>query len=124
MLTYVIRRILILIPMLLTISFLVYTALELTPGDAVSALINPEVASRLSDAQFAELREAYGLNKPFIVRYGIWLSNVMQGNFGHSLAGGVPISTIFLDRLPATLELSLVALLFSTVLVFWAPIVR
>ena len=116
MLTYVIRRILILIPMLLTISFLVYTALELTPGDAVSALINPEVASRLSDAQFAELREAYGLNKPFIVRYGIWLSNVMQGNFGHSLAGGVPISTIFLDRLPATLELSLVALLFSTVL--------
>jgi peptide/nickel transport system permease protein len=115
MLTYVIRRVIILIPMLLTISFLVYTALELTPGDAVSALINPELASRLTDAQFADLRESYGLNKTFIVRYGIWLANVFQGNFGHSLAGGVPISTIFLDRLPATFELSVVALLFSTI---------
>jgi peptide/nickel transport system permease protein len=116
MLTYVIRRVLILIPMLLVISFLIYGALELTPGDAVSALINPEVASRLSAEQLTDLREVYGLNKPFVVRYGIWLANVLQGNFGHSLAGGVPISTIFLDRLPATLELSLVALTFSTIL--------
>jgi len=115
MLIYIIRRVLIFIPMLLVISFLVYGALELTPGDAVSALINPEVSGRLTEAQFNELRESYGLNKPFLVRYGIWVANVLQGNFGHSLAGGVPISTIFLDRLPATLELSVVALLFSTI---------
>ena len=111
MLIYIIRRVLIFIPMLLVISFLVYGALELTPGDAVSALINPEVSGRLTEAQFNELRESYGLNKPFLVRYGIWVANVLQGNFGHSLAGGVPISTIFLDRLPATLELSVVGML-------------
>lgn len=116
MIIYIIRRVLIFIPMLLAISFLVYGALELTPGDAVSALINPEVSGRLTEAQFNELREAYGLNKSFLARYGIWLANVFQGNFGHSLAGGVPISTIFLDRLPATLELSVVALLFSTIM--------
>jgi len=115
MLTYVIRRVLILIPMLLVISFLVYVGLELTPGDAVSALINPELASRITAEQLQALREAYGLNQPFLVRYGIWLGNVLQGNFGHSLAGGVPISIIFLDRLPATLELSFVALVFSTI---------
>lgn len=116
MLTFVIRRILILIPMLLIISFLVYFGLELTPGDAVSHLINPDVASRMSEAQLNDLREAYGLNKTFLQRYLIWLFNVLQGNFGHSLAGGVAISKIFLDRLPATLELSFVALIFSTIL--------
>ncbi len=116
MLTYVIRRVLILIPMLLVISFLVYLGLELTPGDAVSNLISPELAGQMTPEQFDALREAYGLNKSFIERYGIWLFNVLQGNFGHSLAGGVPISVIFLDRLPATLELSFVALTFSTII--------
>jgi hypothetical protein len=71
MIIYIIRRVLIFIPMLLAISFLVYGALELTPGDAVSALINPEVSGRLTEAQFNELREAYGLNKSFLARYGM-----------------------------------------------------
>ncbi len=114
MLTFVIRRLLVTIPMLLFISFLVYLGLELTPGDAVSHMIDPETASQMSDEEFEALREALGLNKSFIERYGIWLFNVVQGNFGHSLSGGVAISTIVLDRLPATLELSVFALIFST----------
>jgi peptide/nickel transport system permease protein len=114
MLTFIIRRLLITIPMLIIISFLVYLGLELTPGDAVSHMIDPEAASRVSPEQYEQLREALGLNKTFIQRYAIWVYNVVQGNFGHSLSGGVPISTIVLDRLPATLELSLFALIFST----------
>jgi len=114
MLTFVIRRLLVTIPMLLVISFLVYLGLELTPGDAVSHMIDPETASRMTDEQFEELREALGLNKTFIERYLFWLGNVVQGDFGHSLSGGVAISTIVLDRLPATLELSVFALVFST----------
>lgn len=116
MLTFILRRLLITIPMLIVISFLVYLGLELTPGDAVSHMINPEVANSISEEQLAEMREAMGLNKSFVERYGIWLFNVVQGNFGHSLSGGVAISTIVLDRLPATLELSLFALLFSTLI--------
>ncbi len=115
MLTYIIRRILALIPMLLVISFLVYLGLELTPGDAVSYMIPPDVAGNLSAEDLNALREQLGLNKSFLERYGIWLFNVLQGNFGHSLEGGVPIKDIFLDRLPATLELSAVAIFFSTV---------
>ncbi|NKB29742.1 MAG: ABC transporter permease subunit [Rhodobacteraceae bacterium] len=114
MLTFVIRRLLVTIPMLLVISFLVYLGLELTPGDAVSHMIDPETASRMTDEQFEELREALELNKTFIERYLFWLGNVVQGDFGHSLSGGVAISTIVLDRLPATLELSVFALVFST----------
>ena len=115
MLTFIIRRLLVTIPMLLVISFLVYLGLELTPGDAVSHMIDPETASQMSEEEFAALREALGLNKSFIERYGTWVVNVVQGNFGHSLSGGVAISTIVLDRLPATLELSLFALIFSTI---------
>ena len=115
MLTFTIRRLLVTIPMLLVISFLVYLGLELTPGDAVSHMIDPETASQMSEQEFQALREALGLNKSFIERYGIWLYNVLQGNFGHSLSGGVAISTIVLDRLPATLELSVFALVFSTI---------
>lgn len=114
MLTFIVRRILVTLPMLLVISFLVYLGLELTPGDAVSHMIDPEAASRLSEEEFDALREALGLNKSFIERYGIWVMNVVQGDFGHSLSGGVAISTIVLDRLPATLELSIFALVFST----------
>ncbi|HCQ64483.1 MAG TPA: peptide ABC transporter permease [Rhodobacteraceae bacterium] len=114
MLTFIARRLLITIPMLLVISFLVYLGLEMTPGDAVSHMIDPEAAARMSDEQFAAMREALGLNKSFLERYGIWLVNVLQGNFGHSLSGGVAISTIVLDRLPATLELAIFALFFST----------
>ncbi|MDG1738266.1 MAG: ABC transporter permease [Paracoccaceae bacterium] len=116
MLTFILRRLLITIPMLVAISFLVYLGLELTPGDAVSHMINPEVANSISPEQLAEMREALGLNKSFFERFSIWLFNVVQGNFGHSLSGGVAISTIVLDRLPATLELSIFALLFSTVI--------
>ncbi len=116
MLTFIIRRLLVVLPMLLFISFLVYLGLELTPGDAVSHMISPEQANRISPEQLLELRQTFGLDKPFLERYGIWLSNVLVGDFGHSLAGGVPIADIVFDRLPATLELSFIAILFSSLL--------
>jgi len=115
MLTYIIRRVLIMIPMVIAISFLVYLGLELTPGDAVSHMINPEMAGSMDPQRLQELREALGLGQPFIVRYWIWLAGIVQGDFGYSMSGGVAISKIFLDRLPATLELSVAALLISTI---------
>ena len=116
MLTYIIRRVLILIPMALVISFLIYLGLELTPGDAVSFMISPDALGTMDPAQIAKMREALGLGQPFIVRFWIWLSSLLQGNFGYSTSGGVPIRNILADRLPATLELSVAALVLSTVL--------
>lgn len=116
MLTFVVRRLLITIPMMLVVSFLVYLGLELTPGDVVSHMIDPEAAAQMTEKEFAAVREALGLNKSFLERYMIWLSNVLQGNFGHSLSAGVAISFIVLDRLPATLELAVFALFVSTCL--------
>ena len=116
MLAYMIRRILILIPMLLVLSFLVYLGMELTPGDAVSYMVSPEMLQGQDMAKLEELRESLGLNDPFLVRYFRWLGGVLKGDFGYSLSSGVAIRTIVFDRLPATLELSAIALVLSTVL--------
>ena len=102
--------------MAVAISFLIYVGLDLTPGDAVSHMIPPDVIGTMDPDRLQELRESLGLGQPLLVRYWIWITGVLQGDFGYSLAGGVPISKIFLERLPATLELSVTALLISTVL--------
>ena len=114
MFVYFTRRLLYLIPMLLGISFLIYLGLELTPGDVLSYLLPPEAIADLKPEELIAMREALGLNDPFIVRYFYWLGGILQGDFGYSLASGVPISQLVLERVPATLELSVAALLFST----------
>ena len=114
MFVYFTRRLLYLIPMLLGISFLIYLGLELTPGDVISYLLPPEAIADLKPEELMAMREALGLNDPFIVRYFYWLGGILQGDFGYSLASGVPISQLVLERVPATLELSIAELLFST----------
>ena len=102
--------------MILVISFLIYLGLELTPGDAVSYMLPPDALMNIKPAELEQIRESLGLNQPFFVRYFLWLGDVLQGNFGYSLASGVPIKDIVLDRLPATLELSISALILSSIL--------
>ena len=113
MLTYIARRLLIIVPMAIAISFLIYLALDLSPGDAVSRMLSPE---RTTDpARLEELRHALGLDQPLLVRYWTWLSGIVRGNFGFTLTGGVPIGQLLADRLPATLELSGTALILSSI---------
>ncbi|GAB6168440.1 ABC transporter permease [Clostridium carnis] len=116
MLKFIIKKILGLIPMLLLITFIIYLGLELTPGDAVSHMISPELLSNVDPTKLDEIRAAYGLNDPFIIRYFKWLGEILRGNFGYSVSSGVPIKDILGDLLPATLELAVAALLISTIL--------
>jgi peptide/nickel transport system permease protein len=116
MLAYITRRILHLIPMLLVISFLIYLGMDLMPGDAVDFMISPDDMASFSKEALAQMRSNLGLDKPFIVRYFIWLSSLVRGDFGYSIQSGVPVSTLFANTLPATIELSLAALLISSVL--------
>lgn len=116
MFTYLIRKLLVLIPMLLVISFLIYGGLELMPGDAVSFIAGPEAMANMSPEKLDALREALGLNKPFLIRYLNWLGGVLRGNFGYSLTSGTPIAQIVKAKLAATLELSFAALCISSFL--------
>ena len=116
MLKYILRRTLTLVPMLLVVSILVFIALDLTPGDPVSYLLSPETLATVTVEQLDMMRENLGLNAPIYVRYYRWLINVLRGDFGYSLTYGTAISDMLSYRLPATLELSITALLLSGVL--------
>ena len=115
MLSFTIRRFLILIPTLFFVSFLIYLSIELMPGDVVSFMIPPDELAKIDTERLDELRESLGLNDAFIVRYFNWIKGVCVGDFGYSLTSGVAISEIFKDRLSATIELAIAALLISTV---------
>jgi peptide/nickel transport system permease protein len=111
---YLLKRLLLVIPMLLGISVIAFTFMNLAPGDPVSAMIDPAQGSGGLDTE--ALREQYGLNKPIPVRYGIWLKELATGNFGYSYTTGQPVLKRIQERIPPTLELTGSALLISTVL--------
>jgi peptide/nickel transport system permease protein len=110
---YVLRRLLLLIPMLLGISLIAFTFINVAPGDPVTAMIDPQQGSGGLDMQ--RLREQMGLNQPLPVRYGIWLKEVVTGNFGYSYRTGQAVVKRIGERVPATVELMGAALIFSTV---------
>ena len=70
----------------------------------------------MDPAKLDEIRAAYGLNDPFILRYLKWIGEILRGNFGYSISSGVPIIDMIKELLPATLELAVAALLISTIL--------
>lgn len=115
MLRYTIRKLLGLIPKLLLISLLIFFALELLPGDSLSRSMPPEQYLEMTEVQREALRESMGLNKPALVRYFIWVGNILKGDFGYSQATGANITTILSTRLPYTIELALVALILAQV---------
>lgn len=111
---YILRRIIISLPMLLGISIITFTFINLAPGDPISAMIDPEEFQGLEDAQ--KMRESLGLDKPIPVRYVLWLKEVLQGNFGFSYMSRRPVLDIITSRMLATLELTTSGLIIATVL--------
>lgn len=105
---YFVRRILQIIPVLLIISFIVFS-LVFIAGDPV-ALMLPDDASQ-QDVEL--LRESLGLNESFVVQYSTYIMNLVQGDFGESYRYGQDAMSIVLERLPATLELGIAALLIA-----------
>lgn len=108
---YFVWRILQIIPVLLIISFIIFS-LVFIAGDPV-VLMLPDDASQ---ADVELLRESLGLNESFIVQYGTYISNLVQGDFGESYRYGQDAMSIVLERLPATLELGIAALLIALVI--------
>lgn len=113
MLKYFVRRMLVILPMMLLLSFIVFFALEFTPGDPINYLVSPDQAG---GANLDLLRDQLGLNDPLLVRYFRWLSGLFRGDFGYSLVKGVKIEKLIARALPATFELALISLVLSTVL--------
>lgn len=103
MLKYIIKRILQAIPLLLLITLICFTLINLAPYDAIDSITTPE----MSKAEVEAKREAYGLNDPMIVQYCRWVGNVLQGDFGYSLLSHTSIKYDLKIRIPATIKLVL-----------------
>jgi len=109
LLKYIFRRIILLIPILFGVTIIVFGIMFLTPGDAAILMLGENAPQ----AELEALRERLGLNEPAYVQYGIWLGRVVQLDFGRSIRSGRPVTREVMARLPATIELALLATLLS-----------
>ena len=100
---YIIRRILINVPVLLGITFMIFTFIELAPGDPLAFWVNPELGQ--SEAQMELLRERFGLDQPFMVRYLRWLGQALQGNLGFRFKNFESVSASIAQRIGPTVLL-------------------
>jgi peptide/nickel transport system permease protein len=103
MMLYILRRLLINVPILLGTTVLIFTFLLLAPGDPVSAYIKPELGD--NPVMRETLRKELGLDQPAPVRYVRWLSLVLQGNLGYRAVGGQPVNEVVGRALRASLVL-------------------
>lgn len=116
MLRLIATRLLILVPVLLFASVVVFMMIHLIPGDAATAIAGPDATPEVLEA----LREKMGLNEPLYIQYWIWLSQVLGGDLGVSNVSHLPVSQLIAMRLPATIELTVAAVLIA--FAFAAPL--
>lgn len=108
---YILRRVLINIPVLFGITLLVFTFLQLVPGDPVSAYLKPELGA--SEEMREAMRKRLGLDQPAPVRYVRWLGQTLQGNLGYRIVGGQPVNATLARALRASVLLMGAALIIG-----------
>jgi peptide/nickel transport system permease protein len=121
MLTYIVRRVLLLIPTIFVISVISFVVIQLPPGDFLTAYIATlQAQGQLVDQALIEaLQQQYGLNQPMYVQYFKWMSGILlHGNFGQSLQWRQPVADLIWERLMLTVLLSFASLLFIWVVAF------
>jgi len=109
MTVYITRRLVMLIPILLGVTFLTFAIIKLTPGDPAQIMLG----MRATPEKVAQLRQQLHLNDPFLVQYGRYVWNALHGDLGRSLRGGTPVLKEILTRFPSTLELTAFALVLA-----------
>lgn len=118
MLIYVCKRLLSIIPVVIGISIFAFFIGYLSPGDpARAALTRSEfVQEEISEELVEAKRKELGLDKPFLIQYTRWASQIVQGDFGRSMVDNRDIVTVFSQQLPCTIKLAVSSIVFSTIL--------
>jgi len=110
MLKFLFTRIGLVIPTFIGVTLLTFALIRLVPGDPIELLVGER---GIDPARHAMLRAELGLDKPLLSQYGIYISDVMQGDLGRSIVTKTPVIDEFLSLFPATVELSICAILFA-----------
>lgn len=120
MLTYILKRVLYMIPTLILISILVFTLIELPPGDYLTSYVNELIAAgeTVDPKQIEFLRQEYGFDRPVWERYLVWASGMLVGDFGFSFEYELPVSEILGDRLFFTIIITFFTIIFTWIVAF------
>ena len=116
---YVLRRLLLFVPTLFGASLLVFILLRLVPGDIAEILVyqTGSESSTVQKKQIQQIRAELGLDRPVLVQYGHWMWDALRGDFGQSYSQRRPVSAIFAERFPRSMELAALTLFLA---VIWA----
>ena len=109
MLRYFVRRVLLAVPVLLGVATLVFSLIHLVPGDPAQAMMGDGA----SPQDVAELRKSLGLDRPLLTQYRVFLGNALKGDLGKSFRTGQPVTAMIVERIPATAELAVAAMLIA-----------
>ena len=115
MTTYVVRRLLSLIPTWLGISLLAFLLAMLSPGDPAELILNQRLQEPPTEEQLNAFRERNGLNDPVVVQYGNWVADLATGNLGTSFRTGEPVLSEIASRFPSTLQITIPAFALAIV---------
>ncbi len=120
MLRYILWRIAVMIPTLIIISALIFTIIELPPGDYFESYIAELKAAGegVNQEQIDALRAEYGFDQPLVLRYFWWVVGMLQGDFGYSFEFQLPVSEVVGDRLWLTILVSFVTIVFTWIIAF------
>ncbi len=119
MIAFIIRRLLLLFPVLVIVGIIVFTLIHLTPGDPASAMLGREATTEQKEA----LREQLGLNEPFHLQFINWFFDALRLDFGESLFIGKPVTEALLDRVEPTGLLTLYSLTLSILIAIPAGVI-
>src|SRR6516165_8986102 len=111
MLAYAARRVLATIPVMLVVALCVFSLLYLAPGDPAAIIAGDQA----TPADVERIRASLGLDRPFLVRFGEWLWQILHGNLGTSIFTNLPVSHMIAQRIEPTTSLMLLTVVFSIV---------
>jgi len=117
---YIIKRLLLLVPVLFIVSIVIFFLIRLTPSDPIGSITS---GRRISDETRASLTAQYNLDKSLPRQYLIWISNAVKGNFGDSFRHRQPVGSLLAARLSVTIQLVLMSALFAVLLAVPAGII-
>jgi peptide/nickel transport system permease protein len=114
--TYIIRRLIQAVFVLIILTLLVYFMMRLVPGDPIYIYLSATDIESLSEEGIERARHELGLDRNILVQYFIWVGNVLHGDFGQSFHYRVDVQQLIMQRLPVTIHLGIFAFIFSSII--------
>src|SRR5215831_5559906 len=109
MLSYIVRRILATVPVMVLVALFVFSLLYIAPGDPAAVIAGDQA----TPADVERIRQSLGLDRPFLIRFGEWVWQILHGDLGTSIFTNLPVSAMVAQRIEPTLSLMVVTLLVA-----------